>query len=194
MPQKRPSPQLAQSGCEVSCENSAAEKLRVGHNERAVRGLLTAPLSPVLSRRLLRALWCALATTSSYVTTCHKGPFDTRFRSKVPCHGDRAAPCHQGPLHTLPFALGPPPAHPKWPRLEGIPGPKVSKTARQNLWNSSKHQQMLPFSVGSGHLRSLTSGNLYFPLLNSSSSKICKLLKIIVMAREWEWFGSLFPS
>ena len=99
-------------------------------------GLLTAPLWRTLSRRVLGALWCGPVTSSSYVTTCHKGSFDT-----VPCHGDRAALCHKGLLHTLPPALGLPPAHPKWPRGEEIPHPKCLRQPDRIFSNSSNHQQ-----------------------------------------------------
>ena len=98
------------------------------------------------------------APMSPHVT---KGPLTP---CPVPCHGDHAAPCHNGPLHTLPPALGTPSAHPKWPRLEGIPWPKCQRLPNRNVRNGSNHQQMLPCSAGSGHLGILNSGNLSFPI------------------------------
>ena len=68
----------------------------------------------------------------------------------VPPHGDHAAPCHKGPLHTLPPAPGPPPAHPKWPRVEGMPCPKCLREPSRNFSISSSHEQTLPCSAGLG--------------------------------------------
>lgn len=108
--------------------------------------LLTAPLCPVLSRRRHRAVWRAVAASppapvSADVT---KGPVTP---CPISCPGDRAALCHKGPMHTLPPALGPPPAHPKWPSLEGIPHPKCLRHPDRIFRNGSNHQQMLPCPV-----------------------------------------------
>ena len=47
----------------------------------AAQGLLAAPLCPVLSRRVLRALWGGRVAASAHIMEGHKGPCDTLPRA-----------------------------------------------------------------------------------------------------------------
>ncbi|CAN8178275.1 unnamed protein product, partial [Coccothraustes coccothraustes] len=102
-------------------------------NERAVRGLLTAPLCPVLPRRLLRALWPALGTASSYVTMCHKEypvPFDA-METALEWNSQRSCGC--------PWIPGSVQGQAGWGlehcgRVEGVPAHGRETTSEEGFW------------------------------------------------------------
>ena len=77
-------PQITKSCCLASRSPATVTPWKSSgsaKNKCAVQGLLTAPLCPVLSRCVLRALWCGRVTASTCVSTCHKGPWATLPRS-----------------------------------------------------------------------------------------------------------------
>lgn len=79
---------------------------------------------------------CGVAVSPPTLMSPHvtKGPWTP---CPVPFHGYHDAPCHQGPLHTLPPALGLHPARPKWPSLEAMPWPKCLRQPNRIFRNSS---------------------------------------------------------
>ena len=117
-------------------------------NEVAAQGLLAAPLCPVLSRRVLRALWGGRVAASAHIVEGHKGPCDTlprAIQSAVPI----ARRVTKGPVAhcqvPVPAPIPAPTALPKWVQHRAsCAAPPLSVSGRGSIFTWGRGSFLTP--------------------------------------------------